>query len=120
VKVTIIGAGNMGRGIAARVVAGGSEVELIDKNPEDARALADDLGDSATATETIDGEIVVLALPYEAVAAAVEQYRDSLSGRVVVDIANPAEWSTMDRVVTPEDSSSPRRRQSWYPQTLAS
>jgi 8-hydroxy-5-deazaflavin:NADPH oxidoreductase len=106
VKVTIIGAGNMGRGIAARVVAGGSEVELIDKNPEDARALADDLGDSATATETIDGEIVVLALPYEAVAAAVEQYRDSLAGRVVVDIANPAEWSTMDRVVTPEDSSS--------------
>jgi 8-hydroxy-5-deazaflavin:NADPH oxidoreductase len=105
-KVTIIGAGNMGRGIASRVVAGGNEVELIDKNPEDARGLADELGGSARVAETIDGEIVVLALPYDAIAATVEQYRDSLAGRVVVDIANPAEWSTMDRVVTPADSSS--------------
>jgi predicted dinucleotide-binding enzyme len=105
-KVTIIGVGNMGRGIGTRVVAGGNEVELIDQNPEDARSLADDLGDAATAADSPSGEIVVLALPYEAIAAAVEQYRDGLTGKVVVDIANPAEWSTMDRVVTPQDSSS--------------
>ena len=37
---------------------------------------------------------------------APEQYRDGLAGKVVVDIANPADWSTMDRVVTPEGSSS--------------
>jgi predicted dinucleotide-binding enzyme len=45
---------------------------------------------ATSAHEAIDGEIVVLALPYGAVAAAVEQYRDSLAGRVVVDIANHA------------------------------
>jgi predicted dinucleotide-binding enzyme len=106
VKVTIIGAGNMGRGIGTRVVAGGNEVELIDQNPDDARALADDLGGGATAADSPSGEIVVLALPYEALPGAIEQYRDGLAGKVVVDIANPAEWSTMDRVVTPPDSSS--------------
>src|SRR5690242_17270107 len=105
-KVTIIGAGNMGRGIGRRVVEGGNDVELIDRNPDDARALADELGGAATASDSPSGEIVVLALPYEALPDAIEQYSDELTGKVVVDIANPADWSTMDRVVTPPDSSS--------------
>jgi NADPH-dependent F420 reductase len=105
-RVTIIGAGNMGRGIGNRVVAGKNEVELIDHDPEDARALADELGEAATAADSPSGEIVVLALPYEALPDAIEQHREALAGRVVVDIANPADWSTMDRVVTPPDSSS--------------
>jgi len=105
-RVTIIGAGNMGRGIGNRVVAGKNEVELIDHDPEGARALADELGEAATAADSPSGEIVVLALPYEALPDAIEQHREALAGRVVVDIANPADWSTMDRVVTPPDSSS--------------
>ena len=105
-KVTIIGAGNMGRGIGTRVVAGGNDVEVIDTDPEAAHALAAELGSSATVAEMAGGEVVVLALPYEALAEAVDQHRESLAGKVVVDIANPAEWSTMDRVVTPEGSSS--------------
>jgi 8-hydroxy-5-deazaflavin:NADPH oxidoreductase len=105
-KVTIIGAGNMGRGIGTRVVEGGNEVEVIDHNPDDAHTLADELGEAATAADSPSGEIVVLALPYEALPDAIEQHREALAGKVVVDIANPAEWSTMDRVVTPADSSS--------------
>ena len=105
-KVTIIGAGNMGRGIGSRVVHGGNDVELIDHNPDDARALADDLGDGATVADSPSGEIVVLALPYEALPDAIEEYGDDLAGKVVVDISNPAEWSTMDRLVTPQDTSS--------------
>ena len=105
-KVTIIGAGNMGRAIGTLVVAGGNEVELIDRNPDDARALAGELGEGASAADAPSGEIVVLALPYDALPAAIEQYRDALAGKVVVDIANPAEWSTMDRLVTAPESSS--------------
>ena len=65
-KVTIIGAGNMGRAIGMRAVAGGHEVEIIDNDPADAQSLAGDLGDSATAVDksSIGGEIVVLALYY--------------------------------------------------------
>ncbi|HMB18495.1 MAG TPA: NAD(P)-binding domain-containing protein [Gaiellaceae bacterium] len=63
-KVTIIGAGNMGRAIGTRAVGGGHEVEIIDNDPAEAQALANDLGESATAVDkrSIGGEIVVLAL----------------------------------------------------------
>jgi 8-hydroxy-5-deazaflavin:NADPH oxidoreductase len=118
-KITIIGAGNMGRGIATRAISGGNEVELIDADAEAAHALADELGDRATTTESIDGEIVVLALPYEAIASVVEHYRDALASRVVVDIANPAEWSTMDRVVTPQDSSSAEETAKLVPESAS-
>ena len=104
-KVTIIGAGNMGRGIGTRVVAGGNDVEVIDHDPAEARKLADELGERASAADTPGGEVVVLALPYGAVADVIDEHREALAGKVVVDITNPADWSTMDRVVTPEGSS---------------
>ena len=50
-KVTIVGAGNMGRGIGTRAVAGGHEVEIVDRDPAEAGKLAEELGDSATALE---------------------------------------------------------------------
>jgi NADPH-dependent F420 reductase len=96
----------MGRGIGTRMVAGGNEVEVIDRDSDEARALAQELGALASASDTVSGEVVVLALPYEAVAPAVSQHRDRLDGKVVIDIVNPADWSTMDRLVTPEGSSS--------------
>jgi 8-hydroxy-5-deazaflavin:NADPH oxidoreductase len=64
-KLTIIGAGNMGRGIATRAIAGGHEVEILDRDPAEARALADELGDSANsldASGALEGEIVVFAV----------------------------------------------------------
>ena len=38
-KVTIIGAGNMARGIGTRVLAGGNDVELVARNRAAAREL---------------------------------------------------------------------------------
>jgi NADPH-dependent F420 reductase len=108
VKVTIIGAGNMGRGIGKRAVAGGNEVEIVDRNPEDARSLADELGDLATAVEPdgeLGGELVILAVYYGSIAEAVEQYRDRLQGKVVVEISVPLDWESMDGFVIPPDTS---------------
>jgi 8-hydroxy-5-deazaflavin:NADPH oxidoreductase len=110
-KVTIIGAGNMGRGIGTRLVAGGDDVELIDHDLEDARRLADELnahGDGiATVSEQgqITGEIAVLAVPYDAIDEALAQYGSQLTGRVVVDITNPIDLSAGDRLATPADTS---------------
>lgn len=101
----------MGRGIGTRLVAGGNDVELIDHDPDEARALADELnaqGNGAAAASdgsTIDGDIVILALPYPAVPEALGQYGDQLAGKIVVDIANPVDWSTGDRLATPPDTS---------------
>jgi 8-hydroxy-5-deazaflavin:NADPH oxidoreductase len=32
-KITIVGAGNMGRGIGTRAIAGGHQVEILDRDP---------------------------------------------------------------------------------------
>ena len=64
-KVTIIGAGNMGRAIGTRVVGGGHEVEVVDRDPTEAQKLAEELGGSATALEPdapFGGEVVVFAV----------------------------------------------------------
>ena len=112
-RVTIIGAGLMGRGIGMRLVAGGNDVEVIDTDPEQARSLAQQLesdgGRSVTVVErggTIGGEVVILAIAYPAIAGAVAEYGDQLTGKVVVDIANPVDFDTMDGLATPPDSSS--------------
>jgi hypothetical protein len=76
-RVTIIGPGNMGRGIATRLLAGGHAVTLVGRDRAQAEALAAELrpgaegGASIAAAsgpeEAIPGsEVVVLALPYAA------------------------------------------------------
>ncbi len=102
-KVTIIGAGNMARGVGTRVVAGDNELELVARNRAQAEALADEIGGSSASQVT--GDAVVLAVPYDAVGDVVATYGDSLRGRIVVDITNPVDWSSFDRLVTPSDSS---------------
>jgi 8-hydroxy-5-deazaflavin:NADPH oxidoreductase len=42
-QVTVIGAGNMGRGIGHRLVAGGQSVTIVDRDPEEAGQLAEEL-----------------------------------------------------------------------------
>jgi 8-hydroxy-5-deazaflavin:NADPH oxidoreductase len=102
-KVTIIGAGNMGRGIGTRVVAGGNELQVIDRNPEDAHALARELGDSVTAggpDDELSGDVVVLALYYPATLEAAAQYGERLAGKVVVEISNPVDTETWNSLAT--------------------
>ena len=109
-KVTIVGAGNMGRGIGTRAVAGGHEVEIVDRDPADAQQLADELGDAATALDQgapFGGEVVVFAVYYPGIKDAVRQYADRLVGRVVVDITNPVDTESWDRLATQPGSSSP-------------
>jgi 8-hydroxy-5-deazaflavin:NADPH oxidoreductase len=111
-NVTIIGSGNMARGIGSRLVAGGNSVRILDRDPEKADALAGELRahDGAEVTigsfgDQIEDDVVVLAVPYDTVESIVEQYGSGLSGKVVVDITNPVDWESFDRLVTPPDSS---------------
>ena len=108
-KITIIGAGNMGGGIATRAIAGGHNVEILDRDPAEARALADQLGGSTSVLDRSDafgGEIVVFALYYPVIKDAVQEYADRLAGRIVVDITNPIDMETGDSLATPPGASS--------------
>jgi hypothetical protein len=99
--VTIIGAGNMARGIATRALAGGNTVTLLDRDPAKASALAGELG-GATRTgaygEPLTGEAVVLAVPYSALADVLGRYGGDLAGRIVIDITNPLDFATFEPI----------------------
>ena len=117
-KVTIVGAGNMGRGIGTRAVAGGHQVEILAQDPSHARTLASELGGSATAIEAGDpfgGEVVVFAVYYPGSKDAVQQYADQLAGKVVVDITNPIDIQTWDSLATPPGTSAAEELQQLVP-----
>jgi 8-hydroxy-5-deazaflavin:NADPH oxidoreductase len=95
-QITIIGTGNMARGIGTRALAGGHDVTLVGTEPEKAQALAGELGGSARAGESVEGDVVILAVPYAAAADIVRSYGDQLDGKVVVDITNPVDLNTFE------------------------
>jgi predicted dinucleotide-binding enzyme len=108
-NVTIIGTGKMARGIGTRLVAGGHDVTVLGKEAADAEEVVRDLGADGSASagrsgDPIEDDVVVLAVYYPDARAAVEQYADALSGKVVVDITNPVN-ETYDGLVTPSDGS---------------
>jgi 8-hydroxy-5-deazaflavin:NADPH oxidoreductase len=118
-KITIIGAGKMGRAIGTRAIAGGHDVEILDRDPEDASKLAEELGDSATAIDPdapFGGDVVVLAVYYPGIKEAAREYGDRLAGKVVVDISNPVDTQTWDRLATPAGTSSAQEVQEVVPE----
>ena len=105
--VTIIGTGNMARGVGSRVLAGGHELTVMGKDEERARAVADELnGDVRTAVsgDPLDADVVVLAVYYPDARDAVQQNAGALAGMAVVDITNPVNES-FDALVVPADAS---------------
>jgi predicted dinucleotide-binding enzyme len=107
--VTIIGTGNMARGVGRRVLDGGHRLTVVGKDQERAQGVADDLREAgevstAVAGDAIAGDVVVLAVYYPDAREAVEQYRDQLAGKTVVDITNPVNES-YDGLVVPADGS---------------
>lgn len=112
-NITIIGTGNMARGIGTRVLAGGNNITLVGHTPDKAKDLAAELQAAATKGASVqaapsgaplDGDVVVLAVPYSAAASVVQQYGEQLAGKVVVDITNPVDFSTMSPAVAPGTS----------------
>jgi len=89
--VTILGKGNMGSAISGLVTKGGNTVQVLDQSDAD---------------EVVTGDVVVLAVPYAAIAGIVATRGAQLAGKVVVDITNPVNFETFDSLVVPADGSS--------------
>ena len=112
-NITIIGSGNMARGIATRILAGGNSVTIVGRNPEKVGDLVAQLRseakggakvDTAAYGSAIGNDVVVLALPYPADVSIVKEYGSKLSGKIVVSISTPFN-ATYDGLVTPADTS---------------
>ncbi len=96
--VTIIGAGNMARGIGTRLVSGGHTVTLMDRHPEKAKVLADELSAKAAKGAKAKGlalgspikdEFVILAIPYGATSEVIGDLGKQLDGKIIIDVTNP-------------------------------
>jgi NADPH-dependent F420 reductase len=88
--VSILGTGSMGQAIAGLIAKGGNTVEVIG---------------AADADKPVTGDVVVLAVPYSALADIVATRGDQLADKIVVDITNPVNFETFDSLVVPADSS---------------
>lgn len=113
-EITIIGAGNMGRGIGTRLAAGGHSVTFIDRKPEQAEKVANEIKASAKngaqiSTANLEdaklGDAIVLAVPYGANIELTKKLGSKLEGKIVVDIANPLN-AAYDGLATEPGSSS--------------
>lgn len=89
-NLSILGTGNMGQAIAAVGAKGGHSVQQLGENDLDT---------------PVTGDVVVLAVPYPAVADVIAQRGEQLDDKVVVDITNPLNFETFDSLVVPADGS---------------
>jgi len=99
--VSIFGTGNMGTAIGDLLAAGGASVQHVTRD----------------GNEPIIGDIVVLAVPFEALDDIVARYRDELAGRTVIDITNPLNFDTFAELKVPAGSSAAAGLQAALPDT---
>ncbi len=88
---TIFGTGSMATAIAGVLTKGGATVTHI--------------GSADSATASITGDVVILAVPYPSVDGVVANHKVALAGKTVIDITNPLNFDTFDSLVVPAGSS---------------
>jgi NADPH-dependent F420 reductase len=107
-SIGIVGAGNMGKSIAARLATTGEGVTLSDRNPGKAEAVVTEIGGGVRAGDVSDAlasDVVVLALWYPGSTDFARDHATELDGRIVVDISNPLDDSWMRLQTDPSTSS---------------
>jgi len=108
----IIGVGNLGRSVARDLVDGGERVVLAAHDVSNATALANELGELASAASVkkaiTDADVVVFAVWLDTLKDLIAQYADLLRGKIVVDPSNPVGKDANGGVIRtlPDDQSS--------------
>jgi predicted dinucleotide-binding enzyme len=87
-KVTVIGAGNMGSALVKQLALAGHQVRVAARSADKAAALEPGVTAVAAAGAAEGADAVIVATAYGDAAAALQSV-GSLAGKVVVDITNP-------------------------------
>jgi hypothetical protein len=90
-SIAIIGAGNMGKGLARRLAAAGETVVLTGRDEAKVAAIAADIPGDVTGgpiSKAAEADVVILAVPWAQAADALADV-GSLTGKVLIDITNP-------------------------------
>jgi predicted dinucleotide-binding enzyme len=89
--ISIVGAGNVARGIATRALAAGYDVQILVRNEEQGKTLQGELGGSVTVAaigSPVAGDIVALTVPYSAVSEIASAF-GGFVGKTIIDATNP-------------------------------
>lgn len=92
-KVAVIGLGNIGQAVAANLSKSSRLFIAADRNAEKAKNLSANWGTSAQPSDipsaVKNADIVILAIPFEAIAGFIKEYASALEGKIIVDPSNP-------------------------------
>ena len=90
-KIGIIGAGNVGRALATAAVRAGHTVTITSTTLEEAESVAAEVGVRAARSnrDAVAGaEVIILALPFDAVQSITSELGAALDGQILVDVTN--------------------------------
>jgi len=90
-NIAIIGAGNVGRALAASFTRAGHEVQVTALHPEHAASVAAETGARAgvsNADAAAAADLVVLAIPFSSAREVAIEIRAAVGGKPVVDTSN--------------------------------
>jgi 8-hydroxy-5-deazaflavin:NADPH oxidoreductase len=92
-KVAVIGLGNIGQAVAVNLSKSNRSFIAADRNVEKAKNLSAQWGASAEPSDISSAvkkaDIVVLAIPFGAIADFMRDYASDLEGKIIVDPSNP-------------------------------
>jgi 8-hydroxy-5-deazaflavin:NADPH oxidoreductase len=95
-RVSIIGAGNVGGNLGRSFAKAGLEVRFGVRPGSDVKALLDECGKSASASDPAEaaawGDVVFIAVPGSVAVDVTRSLADKLDGKIVVDCNNPLVW----------------------------
>ncbi|WP_029150655.1 NADPH-dependent F420 reductase [Microbacterium indicum] len=98
--ITIFGNGGYGQALDATLSKGGATIQHIVSSQKD---------------EQVEGDLVILAVPYAALEVIADTYGEKLAGKVVVDITNPVDFDTFDGLTVDAGSSAAAELQAKIP-----
>jgi predicted dinucleotide-binding enzyme len=88
-KVTLIGSGNMGSGLAKLITKAGHPLVIVGRDAAKAQDLARATGATVKAANAVEGaDVVIVATAYADAVTALRAAGDT-TGKVVIDITNP-------------------------------
>jgi NADPH-dependent F420 reductase len=90
-NIGIIGAGNVGQALATASVRAGHAVIITSTTPNEAERVAAAVGATAGASNhavVADADVVILAVPFDAVNGIVSELGAALEGKILIDVTN--------------------------------
>jgi predicted dinucleotide-binding enzyme len=91
-KIGIIGSGNIGSTLGDFWAKAGHQVLFSSRNPENLKALVEQVGPQARAGTVKDaiafGDVILIAVPYGSMPQIAKDYAKDLAGKIVIDTGN--------------------------------